>query len=359
MAADHNKDQEKNEQATPKRREEARKKGQVAKSQEVASVAVLLSGLVFFYFASPGMADGLMRLMRWLFSQSGQFDLDFGSIQLLASIVTTRVLYLLLPLFLAVLSVAMIVNCMQVGFVISAEPITPKLSKIDPIKGFQRLFSLRSFIDLVKNLLKIFIISFIVYITIKGELESIFPLMDQNAGGILLYISRVSLKIIFRACLALIILAVLDYAYQRWEFEKSLKMSKQEVKDEHKQSEGDPLTKARVKRLQREMARNRMMANVPKADVVITNPTRLALALQYDQAKMSAPKVIAKGRGLVAEKIKEIAMENGITIVENKPLARVLYKVVGIEQVIPETLYRAVAEVLAYVYNLKAKRNHG
>ncbi len=357
--ADQNKDQEKNEQATPKRREEARKKGQVAKSQEVASVAVLMSGLVFFSFAAAGMADDLMRLMRWLFSQSGQFDLDFGSIQLLASIVTTRVLYMLLPLFLTVLSIALIVNYLQVGFVLSAETITPKFSKIDPVKGFQRLFSLRSLVDLVKNLFKISIISFIVYLTIKGELESLFPLMDQDAGGILLYISRVSLKIIFRACLALIILAILDYAYQRWEFEKSLKMSKQEVKDEHKQSEGDPIIKARVKRLQREMARNRMMENVPKADVVITNPTHLALAIQYEQAKMSAPKVIAKGRGLVAEKIKEIAVENGITIVENKPLARVLYKVVGVEQVIPENLYRAVAEVLAYVYSLKAKKDHG
>ncbi|TFG91825.1 MAG: flagellar biosynthesis protein FlhB, partial [Syntrophobacterales bacterium] len=309
--ADQNKDQEKTEQATPKRREEARKKGQVAKSQEVASVAVLMSGLVFFYFASTGTADGLMRLMRWLFSQSGQFDIDFGSIQLLISVVTTKVFYILLPLFMTVLSIAMIANFLQVGFVVSTEPITPKFSKIDPIKGFQRLFSMRSFVELVKNLFKISLVALIVYITIKGELGSIFPLMDQNAGGILLYIGKVSLKIIFRVCLALIILAVLDYAYQKWEFEKNLKMSKQEIKDENKQSEGDPLTKARVKRLQREMARNRMMANAHKADVIITNPTHLALALQYDQEKMSAPKVLAKGRGLVAEKIKEIAMENG------------------------------------------------
>ncbi|MDD5722902.1 MAG: flagellar biosynthesis protein FlhB [Syntrophales bacterium] len=357
--ADQNKDQEKTEQATPKRREEARKKGQVAKSQEVASVVVLMSGLVFFYFASTGMVDGLMRLMRWLFSQSGQFDIDSGSIQLLASVVVTKVFYVFFPLFLVVLSVALVANYLQVGFVVSGAPITPKFSKISPIKGFQRLFSMRSFVDLMKNLLKISIIAFVVYITIKGELESIFPLMDQNAGGILLYIGRVSLKIIFRACLALIIIAVLDYAYQKWEFEKNLKMSKQEVKDENKQSEGDPLIKARVRRLQRAMARSRMMANVPKADVVITNPTHLAVALRYEQTKMSAPKVIAKGRGLVAEKIKEIAMANGITIVENKPLARVLYKAVGVEQVIPENLYRAVAEVLAYVYNLKAKKGHG
>jgi len=264
-----------------------------------------------------------------------------------------KVFVLLFPLLLAIFSIALLVNYFQVGFVLSTDSIQPKLSKINPISGFQRLFSIRSLVELTKNVFKIFVVAFLVYITIKGEIENFIPLSDQSVGEILVYIGRLAFKIVFRTCLLLIILAIFDYLYQRWEFEKNLKMSKQEVKDELKQTEGDPIIKARIKRLQREAARKRMMASVPKADVVITNPTYLAVAIHYDQSKMSAPKVVAKGRGHIAEKIRKIATENKVAIVEDKPMAQILYKMVNVDEVIPTNLYKAVAEVLAFVYSMK------
>jgi len=351
--AEQNKDQEKTERATPKKREEARKKGQVAKSREIASVAVLLGCLVFFWFGSLGMVEKMMALARWLITQSAQFNVDCNNIQGLSIGLAYKVSALLSPLFLTAFSVALLANYLQVGFVLSSESVQPKLSKIDPIKGFQKLFSIKSLVEMVKNIFKISIVCFIVYVIIRGEIENFILLMDQSVWGILIYIARVAFKIILMVCLALIILAVLDYIYQKWEFEKNLKMTKQEVKDESKQTEGDPFVKARIRRLQRDMARKRMMANVPKADVVITNPTHLAVALRYDQAGMFAPKVVAKGAGFIAENIKDIARKNNVLIVDNKPLARVLYKSVDVDEMIPANLYKAVAEVLAFVYSRK------
>lgn len=351
--ADQNSDQEKTEKATPKKRSDARKKGQVAKSQELASVAVLLACLVVFYFGSYDMVEKMLDIMRGLFVESAEFDINCNNIQHLLIGFANKIFILLFPLLLAVFSMALLVNFFQVGFVLSAESIQPKLSKIDPIAGFQRLFSIRSLVELVKNVFKILIIAFLVYMTIKGEIRNFIPLSDQSIGEILVYIGKLSFKIVFRTCLLLIILAIFDYLYQRWEFEKNLKMSKQEVKDELKQAEGDPIIKARIKRLQREAAKKRMMASIPKADVVITNPTHLAVAIHYDQSKMSAPKLVAKGKGYVAEKIKKIATENNVPIVENRALAQILYKIVNVDEAIPTNLYKAVAEVLAFVYNTR------
>ena len=354
--AEQKSDQEKTEQATPKKREDARKKGQVAKSKELASVAVLLACLVFFWFGSSGIVEKAMDITRGLLVESGRFTIDCNNIQHFSIDLVYKISALIFPLFLTAFSIALLANYLQVGFVLSTESIQPKLSKIDPVKGFQKLFSIRSLVELVKSIFKISIVGFIVYVTIKGEIGNFIPLADQGVWGILIYIGKVAFKIIFRTCLALIILAILDYLYQKWEFEKSLKMSKQEVKDERKQTEGDPIIKARIKRLQREMARKRMMASVPGADVVITNPTHVAVALHYDQSEMSAPEVVAKGMGFIAEKIKEIACENNVPIVENKPLAQVLYKTVNVDEQIPANLYKAVAEVLAYIYGMKMKQ---
>jgi flagellar biosynthetic protein FlhB len=355
--AEQNKDQEKTEPASPKRRKEAKEKGQVAKSQDVTSVAILLGSLTLFYFSSGIMVEKMMGLMRWMFIKSGQFDMSCDNIQPVLITVVYKMFGLLFPIFLTVVCIGLLANLLQVGFIFSGESITPKLSKIDPIKGFQRLFSLRSLVELVKNIFKILVVGFVAYITIKGEISNLFPLGDQSLWGILFYIGKTALKVMFRTCWVLVVLAILDYSFQRWQYEKDLRMSKQEVKDEFKQSEGDPLIKARTKRLQREMARKRMMAKVPKADVVITNPTHIAVALKYNQLNMSAPEVIAKGKGFVAEKIKDIAAKNNIPIVENKPLAQVLNKVVDVDEMIPANLYKAVAEVLAYVYGLKTKRS--
>ena len=353
--AEVDKDLEKTEQPTPKRREEARKKGQVAKSPEVASSVILLICLLVFYFCGAGMVEKIMEMMRWIFREAGGMIIDGDNIQVLMTGLTYKMFIILLPLMSAVLVAGMLANYLQVGFLFSTESIQPKLSKIDPIKGFKKLFSLKSLVELAKNIFKISVVGFIAYAVIRGEIEELSLLMERTVWEVLIYTGKVAFKIVFITCLALIFLSILDYIYQKWEHEKGLKMTKQEVKDEHKQTEGDPLVKARIRRLQREAVRQRMMASVPDADVVITNPTHIAVALKYDQTDMPTPRVVAKGAGYIAEKIKEIAREKDVPIVENRPVAQVLYKVIDVGGMIPENLYRAVAEILAYVYGLRTE----
>jgi flagellar biosynthetic protein FlhB len=353
---DIDRDQERTEQASPRRREEARKKGQVARSQEVVSVAILLSCTILLYFSSTWMLDRMMDLMRWAFKESGSTAVHVNTVQSLANIWLYKLFIVVTPLFLTIVAAGLLANYLQFGFIFSTEALQPDIAKLDPIRGFQRLFSLKSFVELIKSLIKLTVVGCVVYFTMKNELEGLIPLMDESVWGILAYIGKVMFRIVITTAWVLIVLAILDYLYQRWEFEKGLKMSKQEVKDEFKQTEGDPLVKARIKRIQREQARRRMMANVPKADVVITNPIHLAIALEYDGKRMIAPKVVAKGAGVIAENIKDIAREHGVPVVENKPVAQLLYKMVNIDEFIPENLYRAVAEILAYVYSLKDKK---
>jgi flagellar biosynthesis protein FlhB len=353
--AEQDKDQERTEQASPKRREEAKKRGQVAKSQEVASVTILLSCSILFYFTSRGMAEKLMSLMRTGFHDAATTEITGETLQMLLWGWAYKIFMLIFPVLLTVFIAGLLANYLQVGFIFSAESLEPKLDKIDPLRGFQKIFSLRSAIELLKNLIKLSIIGLVVFLTLEKEMDDLIPLMDQDAWGMMIYMAGVTFKILMNTCWVLIVLAVLDYIYQKWEFEKGLRMSKQEVKEEFKHTEGDPVVKARIRRLQREQARKRMMAKVPKADVVITNPTHLAVAIEYDGKSMQAPTIVAKGAGFIAEKIKEIAKANGVPVVENKPVAQLLYKIVDIGQSIPENLYKAVAEILAYVYNLKDK----
>jgi flagellar biosynthetic protein FlhB len=242
---------------------------------------------------------------------------------------------------------------MQIGFQISTEAMSLKLSKLDPISSMKRFVSLKSLIELGKSIIKILFVGGIAYLVVKSDLKEFPYLVQQEVGQIILFIAKVSLKLFFFVCLAMIVLAILDYIYQRWQYEQDLKMTKQEVKDEFKQTYGDPKVKARIRGVQQEMARRRMMEAVPEADVVITNPTHLAIALKFDAREMIAPRVVAKGAGFVAERIREIAAENQIPIIEEKPLAQALFKMVEIGGYIPAELYRAVAEVLAYVYRLK------
>ncbi len=353
--AEEGQGQERTEQATPKRREEARKKGQVAVSREVGSAVVLGVSLIFFYFGSGRLLDGITEIMKTAFRDAGQVVLDPQYVQTLAFGVVSKVFLLIFPLLLAVVVAGFLASVLQVGFLVSWEAAQPKLSKISPAKGFKRLFSLRSLVELAKSLLKISVVGLIAYLVIAAEIPGLFPLAYQSNWSMLAFIGRVAFKITLMTCIVLLILALLDYFYQRWEFEKSIKMSRQEIKDEFKHTEGDPLIKSRIRRLQRDIARKRMMASVPKADVVITNPTHLAVAIRYDQENMNAPVVVAKGAGYLAEKIREIATEHQIPIVENKPVAQVLYKIANIGDMIPADLYRAVAEILAYVYRLKEK----
>jgi flagellar biosynthesis protein FlhB len=346
-------DQERTEEATSRRRDEAREKGQVARSQEMISVGILVACLIYFYFGSSGLLKNIMELMTIGFRTASQADLTVESFKSLFNDYVFKGFIILFPIMLTVLVAGILGNVLQIGVMFSSESLIPKFEKIDPIKGFKRLFSVRSIVELIKSIFKMCIVGIVAYIIIKAEISNMIPLMEQSVWGIMIYFGQVCFKILLATTIVLVILAILDYIYQRWEYEKSLRMTKQEIKDEYKNTEGDPLIKSRIRRLQREIAQKRMMSKVPKADVIITNPTHLAVAIQYDSENMMAPKVVAKGANIIAEKIREIARENDVPIVENKPLAQVLYKTVDIDNSIPEDLYRAVAEVLAFVYEQK------
>ena len=349
-------DQEKTEQATPKRLQEMREKGQVAKSREVPSAAILIASLLIFYFLGSAMIKDFMELMEWSFANSARFELQSGNFNWMLLELFRRGLKIVAPLFVALVVVGLLSNIVQVGFLFSTKAIAPKFSKLDPLKGFGRMVSKQALVELIKSLFKIAVVGCVTYFTVKDELNQIIPLMDKEIWSIMTYIGSVCFKILLRTCWVLIVLAVIDYVFQKWDFMQEAKMTKQEVKDEFKQREGDPLIKSRVRQAQREMAKRRMMEAVPNADVVITNPTHLAIALEYNTQNMSAPQLTAKGSRLMAERIKAIAQENNIPIVENKPLARALFKGVEIGQEIPAIFYKAVAEVLSYVYQLKNKR---
>jgi flagellar biosynthetic protein FlhB len=331
--------QEKTEKATSKKREEARNKGQVAISREVSSAMVLLASLGFFYFAGSWMFWNLAEVIARVFENVG--TLRFNTIDdasIFSMEVLNRLLAILIPFLLPLAVLGFAVNVVQVGLKFSTEAISPKFSKLNPISGMKRFVSLKSLVELVKSVLKLVFIGTIAYLLVKGDLKSFPLLVHQEVGQILVFIARVSLKICFFVCLAMIILSILDFLYQRWQHEQDLKMTKQEVKDEQKQTHGDPKVKSRIRSLQLEMARRRMMEAVPEADVVITNPTHFAIALKFKAEEMAAPRVLAKGAGHVAQRIKEIAAEHQVPVVEDKPLAQALYKMVELGDYIPAEL---------------------
>jgi len=346
--------QEKTEQPTPKKIADARKKGTVAQSREIPSAIILLTALGFFFFSGSWMFSSMSEFMSGMLRNIGSFRIhDITTASTLSIIILKNVLAIILPFMLAVVTAGIVANIVQIGFLFSPEAFSPKLSKFNPISGIKKLFSLKSFVELVKSLIKITFVGGIAYLTIKAELKTIPTLMQMDIKDIISFIGTTSFKICMYVSMALIIMAVLDYTYQKYEHTKSLKMTKQEVKDENKQTEGDPKVKARIRSIQIEMSRRRMMEAVPEADVIITNPTHLAIALKFNSEKMVAPKIVAKGAGKIAERIREIASENHVPIVENKPLTRTLFKIADIGDYIPAELYQAVAEVLAYVYRLK------
>ena len=345
-------DQEKTEPATPKKREEARKKGQVVKSREVSSVAVLLCAMTVFYFGGGWMFSRMTDTVSSLLAKSSQVVLEQENAHTLFWEIFEKYVITLAPLLLLVAFVGIFSNVAQHGFLLTGEPLMPKLSKLDPLSGMKRLFSLRALVELLKSILKIAIIGTVAYFMLTDEMDKIPALIALNTGEILSFFGAVSLRLGFYTCLVLIVLAGLDYTFQRWQHERDLRMTKQEVKDEYKQREGDPMVRSRIRSAQREMAMRRMMDAVPEATVVITNPTHLAIAVKYE-AGMHAPMVVAKGAGHIAARIREIAAEHDIPIIEQKPLARAIYKQVDIGGYIPSELYHAVAEILAYVYRLR------
>ena len=344
--------QEKTEQPTGRRRREARKKGQVAKSVEVNSALILLVGMASLTVFGGYMLSRMMAANRFIFSQLSSIQLTPESLQGQFLGVVLLMLGILAPVLISIVIIGVAANLLQSGLLLSSESIKPKLSNLSPMKGLKRLVSKRSLVELIKGILKIAIVGWVGYLTMAALSHEMIPLMDRSVWEIFQWICAGVLKIGYRIIFILIILAALDFVYQRWEHMQSLKMTKQEVKDEHRQAEGDPQVKSKIRSIQLRTALRRMMKDVQKADVVITNPTEIAIALSYRPEKMSAPVVLAKGKRLLAQRIREIAAQHDIPLVENKPLAQALYKAVDVGQEIPGNFYQAVAEILAQVYRL-------
>lgn len=347
---------EKTEKATPKKRQDSRKKGQVLKSQDVTSAMVLLSVFLYLLFAGSSMRENLLSFFRETFTHTILVDtITVESVLEIFKDILIEMAIIVLPILVVAVIAAVAANFFQFGLLFTTETLKFDLKKIDPIKGFKRIISLRAIIELLKSILKISFIGTVTTLIIFLNIEDVLSLSFKTPGDTLSTIGKLAGLMGIAASLVLAFIAILDYFYQKFDYEKNLKMSKQDIKDEYKNTEGDPLIKSKIKQRQREMAMRRMMQEIPNADVVITNPTHFAIALKYDDDTMDAPKVIAKGMDHVAQKIKLIAKENDIVMVENRPLARAMYDQVQIGQKIPDEFFKAVAEVLAYVYRIKRK----
>lgn len=348
---------EKTEQATPRRREEARKKGQVAKSMELGVGVSLLGVFMFLNVMGPPTDSALIHLMqRALSAWAREPQLEAGFLQETALVSAMVFLRLVLPVMGLALILGVLSQIGQVGFMLVGVGLKPEFSRINPMQGFKRIFSRRALLELGKACFKILIIGYVLYSTIRGRVAELVSMIGMNPVRAMELTWDQICAIGMRVGACLVGLAVADYIYQRFEYERSLRMSKDELKQELKETEGDPLIRSKIRQRQRQMAMSRMMDLVPTADVVVTNPTHIAVALKYDPAVMSAPTVVAMGAGFIAQKIKEKAASANVPIIENKPLARALFETAAIGQPIPMDLYKAVAEVLAVVYRLKNKQ---
>lgn len=345
---------EKTEKATPKKREEERRKGRVAKSQDINTALLLFFSFLLLAFAGTFMKNNMLTLYTLTFTEYIHWEVTIQSALKLFSEVLIQFFQIIAPIMVISLIISVAANMIQVGVMFTTEPLKFDLKKLDPIQGAKRIFSIRALVELLKSFLKIIFIATITFSIIWFYKDEMMMLAFKNIESAIAFFGRTTIIMGIAATLALLFLAVLDYMYQKYDFEKNIRMSKQDIKDEHKNIEGDPLIKSKIREKQREAAMRRMMEEVPQADVVITNPTHYAIAIKYDELKASAPIVVAKGKDDIALKIKEIAKEHDIITVENKPLARALYDEVELDEIIPEHFYQAVAEVLAYVYQLNA-----
>ncbi|WP_282754184.1 flagellar biosynthesis protein FlhB [Desulfuromonas thiophila] len=346
--------QERSEQATAKRREDFRKKGQVAQSREVNTALLLSASILLWFIYAEGFWHQLAWLVRHFFELAGTFDLTNENTVEMLLFIALRCGLLLFPLLLMVLVVGFFASFIQIGWLLTGKPLLPDFSKLDPIKGAARFVSKRSLVELLKSLIKVVLVGAVAYQTVFNAFDGALRLVDMEVLATLQYVGQVSLSVLLKSCGVMLLLALVDFLFVRWEMEEKMKMTKQEQKEEFKESEGDPHIKAKVRSLQQQMARRRMMAEVPKADVVITNPTHLSIALRYEEKKMDAPMVVAKGADELALRIREIAREHRVPLVENVAVARALYQV-EVGHVVPEQMFQAVAEILAYVYSLKRR----
>ncbi len=346
--------QEKTEQATSKKLKESRDKGQVAKSQEINSFAIFTTGLMLLYIFQQFLSSQISSMSKQLFSTLDVLNISVNNFQDFAKTGFLFFVVTISPVFLGLFLIAWVASVSQTGLNFSAKAMAPKFNKLNPLEGVKKVFfSSSSAVELIKSLLKLIAISGFSYLVIKDLVKSSTSLMGLTIEEIVNFMIDSAFSLLIKIVLVYAVIAAIDFIFQKHKFKKDMMMTKQEVKEEHKQTDGDPLIKSRIKRQQYLMAKNRMMKDVPKADVIITNPTHYAIAIKYDLQKDGAPKVVAKGVDLIAQRIKEIAIEYNIPLHEDRQLARALYKTCEIGDQIPNALFQAVAQVLAYVYRLR------
>jgi|WetSurMetagenome_2_1015567.scaffolds.fasta_scaffold00259_7 flagellar biosynthesis protein FlhB len=344
---------EKTEQPTGHRLGKAREEGDVPKSRDLTSMFPLWTIFLFFVFGS-GLFASFVNYFKVALVRGVKSPLDENVLMDIFRADVTEIGMMMMPLFLMILFGVLLIHFLQTGFLISTKPLEPDLSKLSPINGIKRLFSLNMVYESIKGVLKVAALGLILYLVLKKEIYALPLLVDMNMVSIVDFSFGQVKKLFMISAVVLTLFAAGDFAFQRWNYKRGKKMTKEEIKEEYKEVEGSPMIKARIRSVQREMARRRMMQEVPKADVVITNPTHFAVALKYELGGMGAPKVVAKGANLIAERIKAIARENRVPVIEDKPLARALFNI-DINQEIPDIFYRAVAAILAQVYKAKGK----
>jgi flagellar biosynthetic protein FlhB len=346
---------ERSEEATQQRREDFRKRGQVAQTRELGSVLLLFTAVLIIGVATPFFYKQIHELFTRSYGEGLATIAKTGDLFSLMSFALGRMAWIIIPVLGLFWFVSFSATLLQVGFIYNEEALQIRWDRLDPIGGFKKLLSMKALVEGFKSILKVTLILFISYLLLRQQIYMLPHLMDFTIAQIFPFLGTLMIRLLAGVGLFMLALAAADYFYQRWDLEQEMRMTKQEVKEEIKSREGDPMIRARIKRIQRDIASRRMMEEIPKADVIVTNPTHIAVALKYAD-NMVAPQVIAKGADLIAEKIREIAREHGIPIVENKPLARTMFKTLKIGEAIPRELYTAVAEVLSYVFRLKKKK---
>ena len=348
---------EKTEEPTPHKLQEARKKGQIAKSKDVTAAIMLMVAFYMIKNSAPHIWTELVRIQNKAFALI-PIPITTSLIGYVLKDILNSFLWIMAPMFLANVLTALIVESVQTGFLVSLEPLMPKLEKLNPIEGLKKYASMKQYIEFVKSIFKMMMVSFLIYGLIKDNLYMVLLSPQLTLWQVMGFTGEIEMKVINRLGIFYFIIAILDLFYQRHVFHKSMKMSLKEIKDEYKRLEGDPLIKQRQRDAARQMAQGRQMGAVPQSDVVVTNPTYIAIALSYQSGSMKAPKVLAKGKRLVAQEIRRIADEYGIPIIQNPPLARNLYDKTEVDTYIPIEYYKAVAEILAFVYNLRRKKSN-
>lgn len=354
--ADGEDQEQKTEQPTQKRLDEALKKGNVPISKEVANFFVLGVLAATVAWSLPGMVRATGKLLVPFLENADSLPTDANALGgVLRHVILGGMGIIAMPMLLGIVAV-IAASFLQNGFVISSEPIMPKFSRLSPLEGFGRMFSKKAVMEFVKSLIKVSVVGYVAFLSIYPELDHVKRLPGSDTQAMLLFLLLLASRMTLGVAIAMFLIAILDTLYQRFQYFKGLRMTRQEIKDEYKQAEGDPMVKQRLRRLRMERAKNRMMSNVPKSDVVITNPTHFSVALQYDNKTMKAPMVVAKGQDLIALRIREIAKAHNIPLVENVELARALFAVAEVEQEIPTAHYEAVAKIISFVYQLKGRK---